>query len=188
MSKIHVTCPSCNRQYKVEIEDGLNYESMECPDCGASIPIHPHNDAPAVPQAGQDHSFRSADRPGESRDEAVRLKCPSCDFIFIPPFDLKTHIGGTDCPKCGSGLPLPLKKNIVNPKTDPPATDTASGENNDGVDACSFFYACSVILFIFGQASAFIFDFSPVFTIDCGVSAIIFLLTAIYFKLPKPSK
>ena len=39
MPKINITCPSCKKQYMVEVEDGQTYNDMDCPNCGGKIPV-----------------------------------------------------------------------------------------------------------------------------------------------------
>ena len=52
--------------------------------------------------------------------------------------------------------------------------------------AADFFFRLAAASFILGQFAVLVYDGNLVFSIDCGVSAIVFLLAAIYFKLPKP--
>ena len=137
-------------------------------------------------------------------DETSRLKCPTCGLIFIPDFDPETHSDAVKCPRCSSWLPFPLEKCIVDrkPKQKSPAPQSGQKpsfsfaeskpkqeppqDSGGGVDACTFFFGCAVIVFLIGQITAFVEDARPVVTIDLGVSAIVFLLMGIYFKLPKP--
>lgn len=143
-------------------------------------------------------------------DETSRLKCPTCGLIFIPDFDPETHSDAVKCPRCSSWLPFPLDKCILNRKPKPQSSALQSGQKSSfrpaesqgekksnpqqitpqdsgsGVDASTFFFGCAVIVFLIGQITAFVEDARPVVTIDLGVSAIVFLLMGIYFKLPKP--
>ena len=165
MSKINVTCRSCHRQYKVEIEDGLNYEAMDCPDCGASIPIPPAPPGDAAPE-----------------EEVVLLQCPMCKHIFEPPFDPKTHIGGMNCPNCGSGLPLPLEKNLLNPIQKEEVPDTAPATKPAGPPpAATFFFACSVLDFVIADIAAICE--APVLANSLYWSGVAFVLMAIYLKI-----
>lgn len=52
--------------------------------------------------------------------------------------------------------------------------------------AADFLFRLAAAAFILGQIAVLVYDGNLVFSIDCGVSSIVFLLAAIYFKLPKP--
>ncbi len=114
-----------------------------------------------------------------------RLKCPTCGLIFIPDQDPETH--PVKCPRCATLLPAPKsgQKSSFSFAESKPQQETPL-DSGDGIKACTFFFACAVIVFLIGQITAFVEDARPVVTIDLGVSAIVFLLAAIYFKLPKP--
>ena len=123
----------------------------------------------------------------------------------MPDFDPETHSDAVKCPRCSSWLPFPLDKCILDRKPKQKSTAPRSGQKpsfffaeskphqetpqdsgDRGIDASTFFFGCAVIVFLIGQITAFVADARPVVTIDLGVSAIVFLLMGIYFKLPKP--
>lgn len=169
MPTITVTCPSCRRQYKVEIEEGLTYEDMPCPDCGTAIPVAP---AAAVEE-------EPAPAPETSPDS---LRCPSCEHVFTPLFDLESHVGGMDCPNCGSGMPAPLEQYLVNPKPATASEKPAAPSNaNTPPPAATFFFICSVASFIAGDIAA-IAD-SLVLSSSFYWSGVSLILMAIYLKI-----
>ena len=181
MATVKLTCPKCGQHYSVEIDPSLPYEDMTCQQCGGKIPI---SAAPPAPQT----------KPGE---KPVHLQCPICKTIFAPPFDLETHIGGTNCPKCGSDLPLPLKKNIVDPDNPPPPPLSASEKRSSSgppppnasekkicsgpPPAATFFFVCSVVSFIAGDI-AVIFS-NAALSSSLYWSGVSFILMAIYLKI-----
>lgn len=173
MSLIKIECPSCRKLYNVEIEDGQTYDDMECPNCGGKIPVSPVQSASSEPLSAVS-------------DGSDQLKCPWCQNIFTPPFDLKEHVGGMDCPACGKGMYGPLEQYLVSDAFGQTLADTTKNEASGGAHACTFFYVCAVIVFLIGQITAFLADVSSIITIDLNVSAVVLLLSAIYFKLPKP--
>ena len=50
--------------------------------------------------------------------------------------------------------------------------------------SADFLFRLAAASFILGQIAVVVNDGNMVFSIDCGVSAIVFLLAAIYLKLP----
>lgn len=168
MAAVKLTCPQCGQHYSVEIDPALIYDDMTCQQCGGKIPVS------ANPQAPQT----------EQNEKPVYLQCPICKTIFAPSFDLKTHIGGTNCPKCGSGLPLPLEKNIVDPSNPPPPPPRTSAKcrTSGPPPAAPFFFVCSFLCFLVGDIAA-IADNIPLSN-TLYWSGVSFILMAIYLKIP----
>lgn len=166
---VKLTCPQCGQHYEVDINPALVYEDMTCQTCGGKIPVS------TAPQ-----------KYPTVVDKTVRLKCPSCEFIFVPPFDLETHCGGYDCPRCKSGLPAPLEQYTYPPKKKAerkPDQQTTKKPKNNSAKA-SFFYGLSVLFFILGNIVAIVNEGKYAgFVWYCGLATITFLLNAIYFKI-----
>ncbi len=205
---VKLSCPKCGQHYEVDINPALIYEDMTCQTCGARIPVSaaPPKETPASPQKmnrdarqGKD-AFPTVSLPASVMEDmekaaaeknAVHVRCPKCKNVFIPPHDPEKFCGGCECPACGFWLPTPLKQHVAKPE-DPPKDGTerepeqqAAYESADNNATASFFYVLSTISFLIGQCIVLFSDCSPVVSIDFGVSAIIFLLSAIYFKLPR---
>lgn len=156
---VKLSCPSCGQHYDVDLEPGVKYQDMDCRNCGGRIPVS----FPVAP-------------------DAVRLQCPICKHVFVPPFDLKTHIGGTNCPECGSGLPLPLEKNIVGQAIDDETASEPTGSRFKAHPAAYVFFALSLIWFTVGEIAA-IWD-NPALSNALYWAGVSFILTAIFIKIP----
>ena len=171
---VKLTCPQCGQHYSVEIDPSLIYEDMTCQNCGGKIPVSAN---PPAPPAAPDVLFK----PGDPA--ATVLKCPSCQSTFTPPFDVKEHVGGMDCPICGKGIRAPLENYDVNRKPQQPAKPAPAKPTYNNAKA-SFFYGLFVFFFILGNIMALVDDGKYIgFAGYCGGATIIFLLNAIYFKI-----
>lgn len=168
MNTVKLTCPQCGQHYSVELDPSMAYDDMDCPQCGGKIPVS------AVPPAA----------PPPPEADPNSLLCPICKHVFVPPFDVETHVGGCECPKCGSGLPLPLEKNLVNRMPKPPAAEKkhpATKPVSSPPPAAPFFFCCSMGSFIAADIAAI--SESPVLANSLYWSGVAFVLLAIYLKI-----
>lgn len=168
MNSVKLTCPQCGQHYSVELDPSMAYDDMDCPQCGGKIPVS------AVPPAA----------PPPPEADPNSLLCPICKHVFVPPFDVETHVGGCECPKCGSGLPLPLEKNLVNRMPKPPAAERkhpATKPVSSPPPAAPFFFCCSMGSFIAADIAAICE--SPVLANSLYWSGVAFVLLAIYLKI-----
>lgn len=158
MSSVKLTCPQCGQHYSVEIDPSLTYEDMTCQQCGGKIPV--------------------SAAPGNS----PQLKCPWCQNVFTPLFDLKEHVGGMDCPACGKGMYWPLDQYLVNRKTEPASEKKPqAGSKSSPPPAAAFFFVCSLVSFIAGDIAS-IFD-NVALSSSLYWTGVSFILMAIYLKI-----
>lgn len=171
MATVKLSCPKCGQHYSVEIDPSLIYDDMDCPKCGGKIPVS------ANPPAAPDVLFKPGDKPDDQR-----LKCPKCAFVFSPLFDLESHVGGCDCPNCGSGMPAPLEQYLVNRKPQQPPRTAEKKTYSGPPPAAPFFCFCSVLCFIVADITS-INDMVGLSN-SLYWSGVSFILLAIYLKIP----
>ena len=72
----------------------------------------------------------------------------------------------------------------MNNESTPVPKDTGKPRSTFRAASADFLFRLAAASFILGQIAVVMNDGNMVFSIDCGVSAIVFLLAAIYLKLP----
>lgn len=196
---VKLVCPQCGQHYDVELEPGTIYDDMTCQTCGGKIPVSAapqeapqqntnNNSAQSFPMFNNPTAVMNELEKAANQKDAARIRCPRCKHIFISPHDPEVFSGGCNCPMCGYLLEPPLKQHVVKPEDipkDEPSkySSTQEPQNASHNGVTDFFYVLAVISFVIGQILVLFTNCSVFISIDFNVSAIVFLLTAIFFKL-----
>ena len=72
----------------------------------------------------------------------------------------------------------------MNNESTPSPQKTEKPRSTFQAASADFLFRLAAASFILGQITVFMNDGNMVFSIDCGVSSVVFLLSAIYLKLP----